>query len=152
MYYLGAFYLTWIFLTITRAMQAVMNRQVPFWIALLAATLAPAGGFFNAVVYFRPKWIHQRKHHPEFGRFRTLITVAFPFLHCKCLSPLSLGTISFDCLVLRRICCCLRAEKASREIEVKEDTNGEEEDDEEASGGTPPPPVESFHLCNHVIP
>lgn len=154
MYYLGAFYLTWIFLTITRAMQAVMNRQVPFWIALLAATFAPAGGFFNAIVYFRPKWIHQRKHHPEVGRFRTLIAVAFPFLGCK----LSLGRPSLDCLSLRRICCCLRvssssssSEKTSREIEVNEDINGEDDDDEEASGGTPPP-REAFYLYNPAVP
>lgn len=83
MYYLGAFYMTWIFLTVVRGMQA-MNKEVPFWIALLAATLAPAGGLFNSLVYFRPKWIHYRKHHPEVARVGAFFTIACPPLcHCK---------------------------------------------------------------------
>lgn len=79
LWYLGCFYLTWIFLTATRAMQAA-KRPVPFWLVLLAVTFSPALGWFNCLVYFRPRCIQHRKLHPEAGRIATFFIVVF---HCN---------------------------------------------------------------------
>lgn len=82
MWYLGSFYLTWIFLTAVRGMQAA-KKQPPYWLVLLAVTFSPALGFFNFIVYFRPRFKQHRQQHPDVGRLATFIEVSFPLCNCK---------------------------------------------------------------------
>ncbi|KAL7541973.1 hypothetical protein ACHAXR_011392 [Thalassiosira sp. AJA248-18] len=83
--YVGAFFLTWIFLTIVRIFNAV-NRTAPFWILLLAFTLMPMQGFLNYLIYIRPRYAKHRKDNPEVGRVKTFFKVNPLFARCKCCS------------------------------------------------------------------
>lgn len=54
-WFCGAFYLTWIFPTITRLVQ-VMNGSAPFNLVLVTAIFVPWQGFFNWLVYIMPRY------------------------------------------------------------------------------------------------
>mmetsp|Transcript_23111 Transcript_23111/g.54574 ORF Transcript_23111/g.54574 Transcript_23111/m.54574 type:complete len:568 (+) Transcript_23111:271-1974(+) len=54
--YAATFIATWLFGTITRLMQ-LANKTPSQWIFLLFAMLTPSQGFFNFVVYIRPRFI-----------------------------------------------------------------------------------------------
>lgn len=50
--YVGAFFITWIFPTISRLVQ-LCGGDVPMWLVFLSGCFIPFQGFFNALVYFR---------------------------------------------------------------------------------------------------
>lgn len=55
-WYCGAFYMTWIFPTITRLTQAIIGDATPFALVLTTAMFVPIQGFFNFLVYAHPRW------------------------------------------------------------------------------------------------
>jgi len=55
-WYCGAFYMTWIFPTITRLTQAIIGDAAPFALVLTTAMFVPIQGFFNFLVYAHPRW------------------------------------------------------------------------------------------------
>mmetsp|Transcript_8892 Transcript_8892/g.13342 ORF Transcript_8892/g.13342 Transcript_8892/m.13342 type:complete len:362 (+) Transcript_8892:86-1171(+) len=81
--YVGAFFITWIFLTIVRVCNAV-NVTAPFWVLLLAFTLMPMQGLFNYLIYIRPRYATRRKEFPEVGRIKTFLKVNPLLAGCKC--------------------------------------------------------------------
>jgi len=60
LWYVGSFYLTWIFQSWTRISQMV-NGSSPFYSIALFAIFFPLQGFFNALVYFRPRYLRLRE-------------------------------------------------------------------------------------------
>ena len=62
--YFGAFYLTWIWSTITRIIQSV-SGETNFGIVLLTAIFLPFQGFLNFLVYIRPRFERYREQHPD---------------------------------------------------------------------------------------
>jgi hypothetical protein len=60
--YVGAFFLTWIFGTITRMIQAI-NGKTHYPLVVLMAFFFPLQGFFNFLIYMRPiqNWQKKRK-------------------------------------------------------------------------------------------
>ena len=60
LWYVGSFYLTWIFQSWTRIAQMV-NGSSPFYAIALFAIFFPLQGFFNALVYFRPRYLRLRE-------------------------------------------------------------------------------------------
>lgn len=65
MFYVGSFYLTFAFPSWTRIYQLTMNKQPPFAVIALFAIFFPLQGFFNALVYFRPRYLRYRKENPD---------------------------------------------------------------------------------------
>jgi len=59
-YYVGAFYVTWIPLTILRILQT-LGKQVPYGIFLCAVIFTPLQGFFNCLVYLRPRYLRWKR-------------------------------------------------------------------------------------------
>mmetsp|Transcript_8492 Transcript_8492/g.18469 ORF Transcript_8492/g.18469 Transcript_8492/m.18469 type:complete len:363 (+) Transcript_8492:2-1090(+) len=83
--YVGSFILTWFFLTIVRAMEtAGQIDSVPYWLTLAGVTLFPIQGFFNFLIYIRPRYNQHRKQYPEVGRFVTFFRVSPLFAGWKC--------------------------------------------------------------------
>lgn len=67
MFYVGAFYITWIPATVNRLLQQTRGNTF-FALALLMALLTPAQGFFNFLVYIRPKYLRFRSRKKAFHR------------------------------------------------------------------------------------
>lgn len=63
-YYVLGFYITWIFPTILR-MKQTLGKPVPYWILLAMSILLPLQGFFNFLVYVRPRVVQYQNRHPE---------------------------------------------------------------------------------------
>mmetsp|Transcript_8269 Transcript_8269/g.14588 ORF Transcript_8269/g.14588 Transcript_8269/m.14588 type:complete len:411 (-) Transcript_8269:221-1453(-) len=83
--YVGSFFLTWIFQTIARGMEtAGQGDSVPYWLSLVGVTLLPSQGFFNFLIYIRPRYEQHRKRHPEVGKFVTFFRVNPLFAGCNC--------------------------------------------------------------------
>ena len=59
--YTLAFTLTWIFPTSMR----IMRNPPSYGLLMCIAIFVPLQGFFNAVVYVRPRYLRNRKQHPE---------------------------------------------------------------------------------------
>lgn len=53
-WYCGAFYLTWLFPTITRLTQ--LFGKTPYPLILITAMFVPIQGFFNCLVFIHPRW------------------------------------------------------------------------------------------------
>lgn len=84
-WYVGSFFLTWFFLTIVRAMETAGQIDlVPYWLTLAGVTLVPIQGFFNFLIYIRPRYDQHRKQYPEVGRFVTFFRVSPLFAGWKC--------------------------------------------------------------------
>jgi hypothetical protein len=64
--YVGAFYISWIWSTLTRILQSV-NGQTYFPIVLLAAIFLPFQGFLNFLVYIRPRYERFRDENPDWS-------------------------------------------------------------------------------------
>ena len=64
--YVGAFYLTWIWSTLTRIIQTISGRSY-FPIVLLTAIFLPSNGFLNFCVYTRPRFERYREQHPDWS-------------------------------------------------------------------------------------
>ncbi|VEU42293.1 unnamed protein product, partial [Pseudo-nitzschia multistriata] len=60
LFYAGTFMFVWLFGTITRGLQ-LANRSVPYGITLAFAFLTPSQGFFNFLVYVRPRFLQYLK-------------------------------------------------------------------------------------------
>jgi len=61
LFYVGAFYLTWIFPTITRIMQSVYYfGDESYALVLLTVVCGPLQGLYNFFVYVRPRWMRHR--------------------------------------------------------------------------------------------
>ena len=67
--YIGAYYLTALFATIVRVMQAYSD-SVPFWAILCMTIFYPAQGLMNFLIYIRPRYCRYRQNHPDW----TLLT------------------------------------------------------------------------------
>lgn len=65
-YYVVGFYVTWICPTLLRLLQTI-EKPVPFWVVMAMATLLPFQGFFNFMVYVRPRVVQYQHRHPEKG-------------------------------------------------------------------------------------
>lgn len=63
-FYCSVFLLTWSFGTVNRFTQLV-GGKVPFPLRILQSFFAPLQGFFNCLVYLRPKYVAYRKKYPE---------------------------------------------------------------------------------------
>jgi hypothetical protein len=68
--YVGAFFVTWLFPTLSRLVQ-LCGRDPPMWLILLSGCFIPSQGFFNALVYFRLRYkklkLEKRVIHPKRG-------------------------------------------------------------------------------------
>jgi hypothetical protein len=62
--FVGALYLTWIFTTITRIYQITTGNN-NFALLVLMATFFPLQGFFNCMVYLRPRYLRCRSRNPD---------------------------------------------------------------------------------------
>ena len=51
--YVGAFFVTWLFPTISRIIKLVTGDDPPLWLVALSGSFIPIQGFFNALVYFQ---------------------------------------------------------------------------------------------------
>jgi hypothetical protein len=60
-YYIGAFYVTWLFPTIFRIVTT--TGLFPFPLLLLTAIFIPIQGALNLIVFIRPKFVKYRKKH-----------------------------------------------------------------------------------------
>jgi hypothetical protein len=66
MLYVGAFYITWFFPTLQRIIElSQTTRKNYFALQFLDSFLLPLQGFFNAMIYCRPKFQKYLKDHPE---------------------------------------------------------------------------------------
>jgi len=59
-YYVSAFYVTWLALTILRILQTT-DVQVPYAIFVLAVILTPLQGFLNSLIYMKPRYLRYRR-------------------------------------------------------------------------------------------
>jgi len=59
LFYIGAFYFTWLFPTITKIIQLGWNVTY-FELTVMTAVTLPLQGFLNMLVYIRPRYIHSR--------------------------------------------------------------------------------------------
>ena len=71
--YVGAFYITWLFPTISRITDLIGTSY--FAIQFLDTFLIPLQGFFNFCIYIRPRFILYRKHNADVGLFKAILTV-----------------------------------------------------------------------------
>jgi hypothetical protein len=63
MLYVGAFFITWLFPTISRVIQ-LCGGDIPYSLVVLSGTFIPSQGIFNAMVYFRIRFIACGNEHP----------------------------------------------------------------------------------------
>ena len=70
MFYIGAYYLTALFATLTRTMQA-FTPSTPYWAKLCMTIFYPLQGFFNFFIYVRPRYLRYRRRHPEWSLMET---------------------------------------------------------------------------------
>jgi hypothetical protein len=71
LWYVGAFYLTFTFATMTRLTQQLAGKTY-FPMLLLHTIFDPAQGFFNYIVYIRPRYLSFRDRHPDTGFWETM--------------------------------------------------------------------------------
>lgn len=67
MLYVGAFYMTWIFGTVTRLVQLTQDGKIYFPIIIMMTIFFPLQGFFNCIVYLRPRYMRYTQKHPDQG-------------------------------------------------------------------------------------
>ncbi|KAL7519445.1 hypothetical protein ACHAWF_000241, partial [Thalassiosira exigua] len=70
--FVGALYLTWVFTTITRIYQITTGKN-SFVLLVLMATFFPLQGFFNCLVYLRPRYLRCRSRNPDASRRRIML-------------------------------------------------------------------------------
>ncbi len=73
--YVCAFYVTWLFPTIMRITQ--FFGKTYYGIQILDSSLLPMQGFFNCLIYLRPRYLSYRNAHPDEGFWRILWTITF---------------------------------------------------------------------------
>ncbi|KAL7532153.1 hypothetical protein ACHAXR_004470 [Thalassiosira sp. AJA248-18] len=62
--FVGALYLTWFFTTITRIYQITTGKN-SFTLLVLMATFFPLQGFFNCLIYLRPRYLRCKSRNPD---------------------------------------------------------------------------------------
>jgi len=62
--YVSAFYVTWVFPTTLRILQTI-GTTVPYPIFLCAVIFTPCQGFFNCLIYLRPRFLRLIKKKPQ---------------------------------------------------------------------------------------
>ena len=72
--YVGAFFITWFFPTMTRITELVRKENY-FVIQFFDTTMLPLQGFLNFVIYIRPRFLLARQRQPEQGFWKTLYIV-----------------------------------------------------------------------------
>lgn len=78
--YVGAFYLTWIWSTLTRILQSAVGKTY-FSLVLLTAIFLPFQGFLNFLVYVRPRLERYREQHPDWSIWNALREVLCHVCH-----------------------------------------------------------------------
>jgi hypothetical protein len=74
--YVGVFYVTWLFPTISRITELIAKKNY-FPIQFLDTTLLPLQGFFNFAIYIRPRYLTYRRQNKDDGFWKALKTVVF---------------------------------------------------------------------------
>jgi len=72
-WYLFAFYLNYVFPTTVRAIQ--INGTPPFGLLVMMAIFGPLGGFFNYLIYIRPRFLRNKKKHPGWSFIKKISNV-----------------------------------------------------------------------------
>jgi len=72
--FVGAFYLTWIFGTVNRIQQLVTGKNV-YGLDLMHALLSPSQGFWNYLVYLRPRYLTYREDNPDASLWKTIKSI-----------------------------------------------------------------------------
>jgi hypothetical protein len=71
--YISAYFLTALFATIVRVMQALSHDGfVPFWAVLCMTIFYPSQGLMNFVIYIRPRYLHYRHKNPDWSLIKTI--------------------------------------------------------------------------------
>ena len=65
MFYVLSFWLTWLFPTCTRISQFITGGSSPFPFTALFCIFIPLQGFFNVMVYLRPRYLKFKKEHSD---------------------------------------------------------------------------------------
>jgi len=82
MLYVGAFFITWLFPTISRIIQ-LCGGNIPPWLVVLSGTFIPSQGVFNALVYFRLRFINCEKAHPTKSKLWIIrLIISSTICHC----------------------------------------------------------------------
>lgn len=66
LFYVFAFYMTWLFPSWTR-MSQMIHGSSPFWPIALFCIFYPMQGFLNCLVYLRPRYLKYRRDHPDYN-------------------------------------------------------------------------------------
>ena len=83
--YVGAFLITWFWPTVARIVQ-LCNTPIPTWMVTLAGCFIPIQGFFNAWVYFRPRFINCSDDHSDKSKWFVMTRIVWVSL-CCCFNP-----------------------------------------------------------------
>lgn len=59
--YVGAFFLTWTFPFVSTLQSEFSNTKKQYWLELMVAIFLPLQGFFNCLVYVRPRFLNRKK-------------------------------------------------------------------------------------------
>jgi hypothetical protein len=70
--YVVVFFFTWFF-PMLQTIFGVSRDQLYYPLVLLSSILSPLQGFFNLVIYLRPRWMRYRKRHPELSRWQIFL-------------------------------------------------------------------------------
>jgi hypothetical protein len=68
-FYMVVFFFTWFF-PMLQTVFAVSRDELYYPLILLSSILSSMQGFFNAVIYLRPRWIRSRKQKPPLSRWQ----------------------------------------------------------------------------------
>jgi hypothetical protein len=92
-FYMVVFFFTWFF-PMLQTVFGVSRDELYYPLILLSSILSSMQGFFNAVIYLRPRWIRSRKQKPQLSRWQI-------FAYAILGDPDG-GGISSSCVALRR--------------------------------------------------
>lgn len=77
MLYVCAFYITWLFPTIQRLLELAGHQNKTFVVQFLDSTLLPLQGFFNFIIYIRPRLGAYRKANKHIGFWKSFWNVVW---------------------------------------------------------------------------
>ena len=73
--YVATFFVTYIYLWCLTFANIIAHQTPSVWMNCLASIFYPIGGFFNILVYTRPKVVSLRRSHPEYSWFQAFAMV-----------------------------------------------------------------------------
>jgi hypothetical protein len=73
--YVATFFVTYIYLWCLMFANIIAHQTPSVWMNCLASIFYPIGGFFNILVYTRPKVVSLRRSHPEYSWFQAFAMV-----------------------------------------------------------------------------